>query len=125
MCIRDRVSSVGAVAGVSLPRQAASAADLAQVRSALAGAASIRRTFVTDEASLDASTRETATRSQREQADLNLYYRIAVRPGGTVDAVVDALNALPVVEVAYAAPVAAAPPTPDYRACLLYTSRCV
>lgn len=110
------VSSVGAVAGVSLPRQAASAADLAQVRSALAGAASIRRTFVTDEASLDASTRETATRSQREQADLNLYYRIAVRPGGTVDAVVDALNALPVVEVAYAAPVAAAPPTPDYRA---------
>lgn len=114
------VSAVGAVAGVSAPRLAASADDLAQVRKALAGMASIRRTFVEDEAALDTSAARAAASSGREQADLNLYYRVVVRPGVDVDTVIAALNALPVVEVAYAAPVAAAPPTPDYRSLQIY-----
>ena len=120
LAVIPSVSSVGAVAGVSAPRQAASADDLAQVRSALAGMASIRRTFVEDETALDTSAARAAATSGREQADLNLYYRVVVRPGVDVDKVIAALNALPVVEVAYAAPVAAAPPTPDYRGLQFY-----
>ena len=46
-----------------------------------------------------------------EMPDLNLWYRVKVTPGTDMGAFIDALNALPEVEVAYPAPLPAPPPS--------------
>lgn len=77
--------------------------------------ARIERLFGTPEADLDAGAAAARTRSRREQADLNLYYRLAVPAGTDTAAFIEALNALDVVEVAYAEPEAGAiPVSPDF-----------
>ncbi len=48
-------------------------------------------------------------RSKRQQADKNLYFRLRLGQGVDGAAVIDALNAIDIVEIAYAAP---APPPP-------------
>jgi serine protease len=54
-------------------------------------------------------------KSGRQQADKNLYYRLTLRPGTNAVAVLDDLNALSIVEIAYAEPLPSPPPvTPDF-----------
>ncbi|HEY5999142.1 MAG TPA: S8 family serine peptidase [bacterium] len=45
-----------------------------------------------------------------ELPDLNLWYRLRVAPGADIESLIDALNALPEVEIAYAAPLPSPPP---------------
>ncbi len=55
------------------------------------------------------------SRTRRQQADLNLYFRLVAPEGADVAALIADLNALPVVEAAYSEPKAVAPPvTPDF-----------
>jgi serine protease len=66
-----------------------------------------RRLFTDDEASLEARKVLGESESGRQLADLNLYYEVQLMPGTPVERVaevVDALNALDSVEVAYAEP---------------------
>jgi len=83
------------------------------------------RLFTAEESVLAAARAEGEARSGRELADLDLYYRVPLRPGTTVadvEDLVQALNALPSVEIAYAEPPPAPPapvvdlppPTPDF-----------
>jgi serine protease len=91
--------------------------DLLAVRDVLlSGAVSaVRRLFTTSEETLRAFTDQAAARSGRRQADLTLWYRLDLRPGTDPAAVIDALNALREVEIAYAEPLAVSPPiAPDF-----------
>ena len=54
--------------------------------------------------------------SGREQADKNLYYRVRLAKNAEAAALIDALNALPIVEIAYPEPLPAPPPTADFTA---------
>lgn len=83
------------------------------------------RLFAAGESVLAAARAQGEARSGRELADLDLYYRVPLRPGTTVADVEDlvaALNALASVEIAYAAPPPSAPapavdlppPTPNF-----------
>lgn len=84
----------------------------------------LERLFSADEDVLAARRANGEAHSSRELADLDLYYRAAVIPKATqadVDALVDALNALPSVETAYAQPlpqpaVDIPPTTPNFEA---------
>ncbi len=85
----------------------------------------LERLFAAGESVLATARAAGEIRSGRELADLDLYYRVPLRPGTTVadvDDLVQALNALASVEVAYAEPPPSAPapavdlhpPTPDF-----------
>jgi len=85
------------------------------------GPSRIHRLFSRAESDLDAEKQIAESRSGRKLADLNLYYDIAVPAGVSIEALCDALNALPSVELAAPAPLPAptptdmAPATPDYQ----------
>ncbi|MBV9950309.1 MAG: S8 family serine peptidase [Acidimicrobiia bacterium] len=89
------------------------AADAREVRTALGGVAGWRaeRLVSEPEAAVTADRERAEERSGRRQADLNLWYRVTVPAGTDVASVVDRLNALDAVEVAYAEPQASPPPT--------------
>lgn len=68
------------------------------------------------EEQLDAEKRRLETRSQREQGDKNLWFRLSYPDGTDVEALLDELNALDLVEIAYPEPLPAPDPaTPDWR----------
>ena len=94
---------------VSLPRQRIFQ-DLAQINAAVApnSRRHITRLFTRSEAVLDAEKRDGEARTGEEMADLNLYNLILIEnasPAGT-ERLIDQLNALDIVEAAYAQPIA-------------------
>ncbi|GGK33856.1 hypothetical protein GCM10010124_28000 [Pilimelia terevasa] len=109
-------------------RLTAPGADLGAVRAVVGRSTrAVERLFRQSEQDLADLTATAAQRSGRRQADLNLWYRAELSPGADPAAVLDALNALPQVEIAVAeplptplpaapvaAPGAAARPTPDF-----------
>ena len=67
------------------------------------------------EEQLAAKEKVARARSGREQADLNLFFRLHLRRGTDTAALIDALNALDIVEIAAPAPKPAPPPvTPSF-----------
>lgn len=92
------------------------------LREAGIGPSRIHRMFSRAEGDLDAEKQIAESRSGRKLADLNLYYDIAVPSSVSIEALCDALNALPSVELAAPAPLPQpapsdmAPTTPDYQA---------
>ncbi|WP_367127605.1 S8 family serine peptidase [Saccharothrix sp. HUAS TT1] len=95
----------------------AAGTDLSAVRDVLrsGSVSAVRRLFTAPEEALRAFTDQAATRSGRAQADLTLWYRLDLRPGADAAAVVDALNALREIEIAYAEPLAVPSPiAPDF-----------
>lgn len=82
----------------------------------------VDRLFSRPEAALTRDKAAVERKSGRQQADLNLYYRLRLGPKADAVAVIDALNALDVVETAYAEPLPQPTPvTPDYTANQTYT----
>ena len=65
---------------------------------------SLERLFPRAENLLEAERRLGQERSGKELADLNNYYRVILDPRANTEAFIDALNALPVIETAYAVP---------------------
>ncbi|WP_240197140.1 PKD domain-containing protein [Nonomuraea lactucae] len=91
--------------------------DLSAVENVLesGSVSAVQRLFTAAEETLQTFTGQAATRSGRPQADLNQWYRLTLRPGSDPAAVIDRLNALDQVEIAYAEPLAAPPPiAPDF-----------
>jgi serine protease len=75
----------------------------------------IDRLFERPEAALTADKARIEKKSGREQADKNLWYRLVLRPGTNAVGLIDDLNALALVEIAYAEPLPArSPVTPDF-----------
>ncbi|HEX7283567.1 MAG TPA: PKD domain-containing protein [Vicinamibacterales bacterium] len=75
------------------------------------------RLFSRSEAALDEQRRRAEARGGRKTADLNLWYRLRLRPGTDVDGVIADLRALDIVETAYRQPrPAPMPVTPDFSA---------
>jgi hypothetical protein len=91
------------------------------LREAGIGPSRIDRLFSRPESDLDAERQIAESRRGRQLADLNLYYDIAVPAGVSIEALCDALNALPSVELAAPAPFPEpapadmSPATPDYQ----------
>src|SRR5688572_27281324 len=78
------------------------------------------RLFSRPEATLDEQRRRAEARG-RKTADLNLWYRLRLRPGTDVDGVIADLKALAIVETAYRQPrPAPMPVTPDFSAQQVY-----
>lgn len=111
--------------GIFVPPDDSSAdPDLAQLEEILSAfripAHAIERLHTVSETKLDEERAAGERRSNRELADLNLYYKIAVPPGVDIGALSDQLNALDIVELAAPAPRPApspsdiSPPTPDF-----------
>jgi len=73
-------------------------------------AQSVERLFSQSEADMRAEKMQIEAASGEQMPDLNLWYRVTVPPGTDAEAFIDALNALPEVEIAYAAPLPAPPP---------------
>lgn len=72
--------------------------------------------FRASPASLEALARAAQAQSGRRQADLSQWFRLRLRPGQDIAAVVAGLNALDAVEIAYPAPLPTPlPATPDYQ----------
>lgn len=90
--------------------------DLGAVHSVLAGAlASVEPVFSMSEQQLSSDAARAQAASGRQQADLNLYLSLRLRPGVDAASLIDRLNALGVVEVAYPAPLPTPlPSTPDF-----------
>jgi hypothetical protein len=67
----------------------------------------VRRLFTRSEEELERDRLRAETRSGRQMADLNNYYSVtlAQSDAATTEALLDALNALPEVEIAYAEPI--------------------
>ncbi len=79
------------------------------------------RLFSRPEAALDAQRRGAEARGGRKTADLNLWYRLRLRPGTDVDGVIADLKALDIVETAYRQPrPAPMPVTPDFSGQQVY-----
>jgi subtilisin family serine protease len=75
----------------------------------------IRRLFSRSEQQLAREKARIETGSRRQQADKNLYYRLYLRPEASAENLIDDLNALSLVEIAYPEPLPAPPPvTPDF-----------
>jgi hypothetical protein len=91
------------------------------LREAGIGPSDVHRLFARAERDLDLEKRIGESRSGRKLADLNLYYDVTVPVGSSIEALCDALNALPSVELAAPAPLPErapgdmAPTTPDYQ----------
>ncbi len=90
----------------------------AAVNAALAAfpGATIEPMFTRPESELAAEKIRIEARSRRPQADKNLWFRVTLPTGADAVAAVNALNALDVVENAYAEPLPVSPPvTPNYE----------
>lgn len=97
---------------------ARSGVDLAAVQRVVSNGAvaAVDRLFQLPEETIDDYTASASARSGREQADLNLWYRVRIDPTADPVAVIDALNASPLVETAYPEPLPVRPPlAPDFR----------
>jgi hypothetical protein len=70
----------------------------------------IERLFSRPEDELEREKRRVEAKSLREQADKNLWYRLRVPAGTDLARLIDELNALKVVEIAYPEPLPAPPP---------------
>lgn len=101
---------------------AAAAAQVDALDRILAGAgATIRRLHSLPEEKV-AQAVEDAGISGLEQTDLDLWHRVSIPTSSDIASVIDQLNALDVVEVAYAAPLAAPlPASPDFRSSQIYS----
>ena len=91
--------------------------DLDDVNAVLRGIPGLRieRLFSRPEDVLAREKHRIEARSGREQADKNLYYRLRTRGEVDLARLIDDLNALDIVEIAYAEPLPAPPPvTPDF-----------
>ena len=91
--------------------------DLSALQQVLAGFPQARseRLFSLPEGVLAAETASIQAEAVREIADFNLYYRIVVPTSDEIEALLDGLNSLPIVEIAYPQPLPAPPPvTPDF-----------
>lgn len=77
----------------------------------------IQRLFDRSEQELARDQVRLERKAGRDLADKNLYYRLVLRPGTNTEALLDDLNALPIVQTAYAEPLPAPPPvTPSFVA---------
>lgn len=77
--------------------------------------AGVERMFPRSDAALVAEKTRIEAKSRREQADKSLYFRIRLAPDARAEDVLDALNALPIVEIAYPEPLAMPlPVTPNF-----------
>jgi len=88
--------------------------DIPGVASVLAGYPGVRiqRLFLRPEATLAADQARLEARTGKDLPDLNLWYRLILPPGEDIEALVDSLNALDFVEIAYPEPLPAPPPSP-------------
>jgi len=88
------------------------AADLSGLAAVLAQhpGTQVARLFMRSEQELAAQRQQAEARSGLQLADLNLYYRLTVSPGDDSTALANDLNALPIVEIAYAEPLPAPAP---------------
>jgi len=86
---------------------------LDRVLSAYPGAV-LERLFSRPEEVLEREKRAVETKSLRQQADKNLWYRVRVPAGTDLVRLIDELNALKIVEIAYPEPLPA-PPTGTLR----------
>ncbi len=66
--------------------------------------ASIQPLFTQDEAQIQSDRLAIQSASGEQVPDLNLWFRLTVAPGADMGALIDSLNALPQVELAYPAP---------------------
>ncbi len=97
--------------------------DLDDLNAVLGGIPGLRieRLFSRAEDVLAREKRRIEARSGREQADKNLYYRLRTRGEVDLARLIDHLNALDIVEIAYAEPLPAPPPvTPDFSSTQVY-----
>jgi serine protease len=75
----------------------------------------VERLFERPERELAREKARIEAKSHRQQADKNLYYRLVLRPDAPTVAILDALNALPIVEIAYTEPLLVrAPVSPSF-----------
>lgn len=72
---------------------------------------SIARLFAQPEAEINAEKLALESATNKQMPDLNLWYRFTVSQGTDPEALINALNALPEVEIAYPAPLPAPPPS--------------
>jgi hypothetical protein len=70
----------------------------------------IERQFAQDEDQIARGQAELEAGTGQDVADLNLYYRLAIQDRADAEALIDALNALPLVELAYPETSPAPPP---------------
>jgi len=92
--------------------------DVAALRGVLSQYPGTRpeRMFSRSEADLAADERWLEAKAGKDLADLNLWYRLLVGPGADPEALIDVLNSLDIVEIAYPEPLPAPPPvTPNYE----------
>lgn len=78
--------------------------------------ATVEPLFRASPATLASTTKDAQQRSGRALADLSQWYRLRLRPGQDPARVIDQLNAMALVEIAYAAPLPAPSPTPNFNA---------
>lgn len=78
--------------------------------------ATVEPLFRASPAALVSATKDAQQRSGRALADLSQWYRLQLRPGQDPARVVDQLNAMALVEIAYPAPLPVPSPTPNYNA---------
>jgi hypothetical protein len=71
----------------------------------------IERLFTQAEEDIEAEKSILETASGEQMPDLNLWYRMRIAEGTDPEALIDALNDLPEVEIAYPAPLPAPPPS--------------
>ncbi|HUG08109.1 MAG TPA: S8 family serine peptidase, partial [Acidimicrobiia bacterium] len=97
--------------------------DLADLNEILRGdpEITVRRLFTRPEAELSQEKDRIEARSGRQQADKNLYFLVELPEGSEAEGILDELNALDVVEIAYPEPLPQPPPvTPDFSSQQLY-----
>lgn len=75
---------------------------------------SIERLFTQPEQEISAEKISLEAASNEQMPDLNLWYRFTVQDGTNAEALIDALNAMPEVEIAYPATLPSPLPTPNY-----------
>lgn len=74
------------------------------------------RMFSRSEGDLAADEHRLEAKTGEDLADLNLWYRLTVGPGVDPEGLIDALNSLDIVEIAYPEPLPAPPPvTPNFE----------
>lgn len=79
--------------------------------------AALEPLFRADAAALSALAKSAQPQAQGRQPDLSQWFRLRVKPGQDIARVIDELNAMSIVETAYAAPLPVAlPASPNYSA---------